>query len=93
MKTFTLTSSLLAMTTLFLLLSSSALVQARGGHHTPSSSAYGDCSDSCARTYNAKIANCQIQFSNVAEADKKNDCVQGVAILFQTCAAKCLQDQ
>ncbi|KAF9384505.1 hypothetical protein CPB97_005634 [Podila verticillata] len=92
MKTFTLTSSLLAMT-VFLLLSSSTLVQARGGHHAPSSSAYGNCSTDCANTYNAKIVDCQNQYSNVAEANKKNDCIQGVASTFQTCAAKCLQAQ
>lgn len=93
MKTCTLTSSLLAMTTLFLLLSSSTLVQARGGHHAPSSSAYGDCSNDCSRTYTAEVANCQNENSDVAMATKKNECVQGVALRFQECASKCLQAQ
>ncbi|KFH67804.1 hypothetical protein MVEG_06536 [Podila verticillata NRRL 6337] len=92
MKTFTLTSSLLAMT-LFLLLSSSTLVQARGGHYAASPSAYGNCSKQCSNTYEKEVANCQNRYSNVAEANKKNDCVQSVAIIFQGCASKCLQAQ
>ena len=93
MKTCTLTSSLLAMTTLFLLLSSSTLVQARGGHYAPSSSAYGDCSNDCSRTYTTEVANCQSENSDVTMATKENECVQGVALRFQECASKCLQTQ
>ncbi|KAG0324088.1 hypothetical protein BG000_002333 [Podila horticola] len=90
MKTFTVTSSLLAMT--ILLSSSSAVVLARGGHRA-SSAAYGECSKGCSDTYNNNIAACQSQYSEIEKADKKNECAQNVAIDFQTCATNCMKQQ